>query len=151
MGLNWVQEVLQSRGLGPLPNAHPSIAGLLNVRGQVLPVLKGRDILMVQQDAGKAPHEMPLEEKTAQNRVLLISVNDMSMGLAVDSVIQIGKLDMEKTCLHEDISWDKDATPWNADFLWKLTKAEDGAPIPVLDIPRLADYVAGIGGVIRQR
>jgi chemotaxis signal transduction protein len=150
MGLDWVQEVLQPKGLRPMPNAHPSIAGLLNVRGQILPVLRGRDILMAQ-NAGGTSHEMPLEEEVVQNRVLLIGVNDMSMGLAVDSVIQIGKLDIKKPWLPEDISGDEDATPWNAGFLWKLAGAEDGAPIPVLDVPRLADYVRGIGGVIRQR
>ncbi|MGQ9499438.1 MAG: chemotaxis protein CheW [Dissulfurimicrobium sp.] len=149
IGLDWVQEVLQSKGLRPMPNAHPSIAGLLNVRGQVLPVLRGRDVLMAQ-NIGETSHEMPLEEKSVQNRVLLIGINDMRIGLAVDSVIQIGKLDMEKTWLNEDIPGDKDATPWNVDFLLKLVRAEDGAPIPVLNIPRLVDYVTGISGVIKQ-
>lgn len=149
IGLGWVQEVLQPRGLSPMPNAHPAIAGLLNVRGQVLPVLRGGDMLMVQ-GTDIASHETPFEKKTAQNRVFLISVNDMSMGLMIDSVIQIGKLDMKNALSYEEISEDKDTTPWNADFVWKLAKAEDGDPIPILDIHRLVDYVAGIGGMIRQ-
>ena len=94
----------------------------------------------------------PSDEKTsAQNRVLLIGCNDTKLGLMVDSVIQIGKLDIDNADARDDFPKDEAAAPLNTNFIWKLTRAEDKTPIPVLDIPRLVDYVTGISGMTAQK
>jgi len=45
--LKLIREVVKCRSLSPLPNASPKIAGIINVRGEIIPVLSrwwcGRD------------------------------------------------------------------------------------------------------------
>ena len=142
MGLEWIQEVLQTGGLGIVPNAHPVIAGLLNVRGDVLPVLKGGDILM-----DRAPDRAAPGSHTGragdQKRVVLIGANGLNMGLMVDSVLGIGSLDMGAAD-RQGPREGEDTFPWKTDFVWKVAADNNGAPVPLLDVPRLVDYVTGI-------
>jgi purine-binding chemotaxis protein CheW len=45
-GLAWVREVVRPSMLNKLPNSPDYIAGMINVRGDVIPVFNGADLLM---------------------------------------------------------------------------------------------------------
>ncbi|MGB9712170.1 MAG: chemotaxis protein CheW [Dissulfurimicrobium sp.] len=141
VGLDWVQEVLQPKGLGIMPNAHPVIAGLLNVRGQILPVLKVGEILMKRPMGDLFESMSALEGIDAQNRVLLIGGGEASIGIMVDSVIRIGSLNSIDTKMTNAGGMEP---LWNADFVWGLAEYED-AVLPVLNVQRLVDHIKGLG------
>lgn len=50
-----VHEVLQAQTLTPVPLAHPIVAGLINMRGQIVPVVDLRRVLRLPVRADSAP------------------------------------------------------------------------------------------------
>lgn len=73
-----IQEIRGWSPVSPLPDTDASCLGVLNLRGNVLPVFDARLIL------GK-----PTPEPTAQNVIVVASVNDKPVGMLVDSVSDI--------------------------------------------------------------
>lgn len=70
-----VQEILRPRPLTPLPGAQAWIAGVMNLRGAIVPVLCLHRLL------GSAPAEI-----TEDSRILVTDVTGESVGFQVDAV-----------------------------------------------------------------
>ncbi|WP_341704403.1 chemotaxis protein CheW [Ferrovibrio sp.] len=77
-----IQEIRGWSPVSPLPNTDPSCLGIINLRGNVLPVFDARRIL------GK-----PTPEPTAQNVIVVATVHGKPVGLLVDSVSDIVSVD----------------------------------------------------------
>src|SRR3546814_2604504 len=71
--------------VSPLPDTDPGCLGVLNLRGNVLPVFDARRIL------GK-----PTPEPTPQDVIVVATIHDKPVGLLVDSVSDIVSIDGEK-------------------------------------------------------
>jgi purine-binding chemotaxis protein CheW len=72
-----VVEVLREQIVTPVPLAHPDVAGLLNLRGQVLTAIDARSRLGLAPRAGSSPATLD---------VVVTSCGDESVCLLVDSV-----------------------------------------------------------------
>jgi len=78
-----VLEILRVAGITRVPHAPPVIRGVTNMRGKVLPVVDLRVRL------GSAAAEI-----TQQSRVLVVTSRGRSLGLLVDSVQQVERIDL---------------------------------------------------------
>jgi purine-binding chemotaxis protein CheW len=74
-----VLEVTELRDIAPVPGSAPEILGVHNLRGQVIPVV----------DLGAM---LGLDGGSERQRVVVVEGRDARLGLAVDSVVDVGGL-----------------------------------------------------------
>jgi purine-binding chemotaxis protein CheW len=74
----WVREIFPLHKLTPLPWCPPFVAGIVNVRGRILPVI---DI--------KKLFDLPEKGLTDLNKVLIIHREDLELGILADQVLEI--------------------------------------------------------------
>lgn len=79
-----VREILRLEELTGVPNAPQLVAGVMNLRGHVLPVLDTHALL-----------DLPRSPVTDASRVLIFLLNNRSIGLVVDNVTGLEKLQVE--------------------------------------------------------
>lgn len=72
----FIHKVYLLKDLTPLPGVSPHIIGMINVRGQIVPVLDFRKIF-----------ELSATDNTSNQKVIVISVNDATFGLLADEVL----------------------------------------------------------------
>jgi purine-binding chemotaxis protein CheW len=73
-----VKEVIRTRQITWLPRAPICVKGVINLRGEVIPIIDLRDRLRLQSI-----------EQTAMTRVIVVEVEGQSMGVVVDSASQV--------------------------------------------------------------
>jgi len=90
-----VREIHVMKDITPVPQAPPSIEGIINLRGDVLPIMDLRTRL-----------GLPRIEPTADSRIIEIQADEQRIGLIVDSVSEVaglpGELLEPPTCLTSD-------------------------------------------------
>lgn len=74
----FVQEVHPLRDLTPLPGTPPFVPGIVNVRGQILPVYDLKKLF-----------DLPEPGLTDLHRVLHVRGNDMELGLLADVIVSV--------------------------------------------------------------
>jgi purine-binding chemotaxis protein CheW len=74
-----LQEVLQQSRITPVPQSHPALAGVMNLRGDVLPVL----LVDLWLRLPKLPYD-------PDRPVLVLRRKDLLVGIQVDSVQRVG-------------------------------------------------------------
>ncbi len=79
-----VREILRLEQLTGVPNAPQPVAGVMNLRGHVLPVVDTHVLL-----------GLPHSPVTDASRVLIFLLNNRSIGLVVDDVTGLEKLQVE--------------------------------------------------------
>lgn len=79
----YVIEIINDNSITPVPMIPPYIKGILNLRGQILPVVDIR-LYMGQE---------PLEY-TSNTCIIVLQVDDISLGIIVDSVQQVIDIDL---------------------------------------------------------
>jgi purine-binding chemotaxis protein CheW len=82
-----VKEVIRIREITSLPKAPDFVKGVINLRGDVIPVIDLRE-----------KFAMSLEDYTDMTRVIVVEVDDKSIGMVVDSVshvLRIGRDQIE--------------------------------------------------------
>ena len=77
-----VHEVLRVSEITPVPGAPDFILGIINLRGNVVTVMDARHAF-----------ELPKSEVTAQSRIIVVEVEDFSLGILVDRVAAVVDLD----------------------------------------------------------
>jgi purine-binding chemotaxis protein CheW len=119
-----VREVARWRAPTPVPGAPQAVAGIINQRGEVLPVINLSVLLGL--------HETPAGRST---RYLVAHHDDTSLALLVDSVVD---LVMISTANHEPLP--ATLPPQQARLLQAVTRIE-GKPASLLD---LGEIVAAV-------
>lgn len=115
-----VAQVLRCENLVPLPASPPFIAGLLNLGGEVVPVLDLRSLF------GLDP-----AEPTRRSRVLIAEHNSRKHGLLVDSVQAILALESSSIA-----TVGAGASGPKAELTAGVAKVRDSLVL-ILDLPRL--------------
>lgn len=82
--LGALQSVQGAEGLTPVPCTPPSIAGILNVRGEILSVLALRALLGLPPEAGE------------QGQVILMESRRGRIGVLVDEVVSVERVATER-------------------------------------------------------
>ena len=83
---NRVIEIISTYMIRPLPMVPGYIKGIINLRGIVIPVI---DLRM---RMGKSP-----AEETASSCIIVLEIEDVTIGVLVDAVIQVLDIDLTKT------------------------------------------------------
>jgi len=81
-GINSVREVLKMIKVTPLPRSLDFVEGVINMRGDVIPVIDLRKRF-----------ELPEAERTDESRIIIVEVEEQMVGLIVDSVREVISLD----------------------------------------------------------
>ncbi len=82
--ISQVQEIIRVGNITTVPNSPPYMDGVINLRGRVLPVLNMRKRL-----------NLPVTDITKQSRIVVTEVNDKILGLLVDSVSHVIRVQSE--------------------------------------------------------
>ena len=77
-----IQEIVNRSAITPVPGSPSFILGVLNLRGQIIPII----------DTRLRFHLEPAEV-TAKTRIIVMSLADQSTGMQVDAVSEVVKLD----------------------------------------------------------
>jgi len=80
-----VHEVLKGAGITPVPGAPESILGIINLRGNVVTVIDGRERF-----------NLPMVLTSDASRILMVEVDGQVLGLQVDSVAEVIELSEEE-------------------------------------------------------
>ncbi len=80
-----VQEIIRQMELTRVPKAPDFVDGVINLRGRVIPVLDLRKRF------GLAP-----DANTSETRIIVVDVNDKTVGFKVDAVSEVLRLPSEK-------------------------------------------------------
>ncbi|MEW5785269.1 MAG: chemotaxis protein CheW [Bacillota bacterium] len=79
--INDVREVLKMVRVTPLPRSLEFVEGVINLRGEVIPVIDLRKRF-----------GLPAAERTAGSRIIIVEVGTTMIGLIVDSVTEVIRL-----------------------------------------------------------
>ena len=93
--LGSVREILKVAPVTEVPRARPEVLGILSVRGRITTVLDLRRRL-----------RMPPGEVTKQRRILLVATRDEVIGLLVDRVHQVHRLQEDEIGLAAAVAGD---------------------------------------------
>jgi chemotaxis signal transduction protein len=110
-----VVETAEARGLAPVPGAPSSVAGVCNLRGELLPVF---DLAVV----------LGLERTGTASRLLVVECDRQRAGLVVDEV-------------HDVCPLTGPAQEAESELLAGAV-LDEGALVGVLDVPRLFEQLA---------
>lgn len=109
-----VIEIITNYMIRPLPMVPDYIRGIINLRGQVLPVM---DI--------RLRMNKPFREYTSTTCIIILEINSTLIGIVVDSVLQVQDIDIA------------DASPIPVENRQELTNAmislDDGTVVLLLD------------------
>ena len=115
---NRVIEIISTYMIRPLPMVPGSIKGIINLRGMVIPVI---DLRM---RMGKSP-----AEETASSCIIVLEIEDVTIGVLVDAVIQVLDIDLTKTTtipVHD-----------NQELANSMTSLEDGTVVLFLNCEQM--------------
>ncbi len=79
-----VQEIIRYETLTRVPQSPDYVDGVLNLRGQVIPVVNLRK-----------KFELPERERDRSTRIIVVEVQKRVMGMVVDEVSEVLQVDME--------------------------------------------------------
>ena len=73
-----VQEIIMPQKATVMPKSPVFIEGVINLRGHIIPIIDGRKRF-----------EIPISEKSADTRIIVLELEDHTVGLIVDSVSEV--------------------------------------------------------------
>ncbi len=81
-----VNEIIRLKGITitEVPNTQKYVLGIINLRGEVIPII---DLRM--------KFNMPQKEMDDSNRIIIVNIEDKSIGLMVDSVSEVAHIEQE--------------------------------------------------------
>ncbi len=118
-----VQEIIGIIPIAAIPNSADYLRGVINLRGKVVPVI---DI--------RAKFKIDLRDYDATTVILIIEVNDNSIGFIVDSVSDV--IDIPSDLIHDYCQAD---LKMKSNTIMAIASYNDSL-IQILDIDRLLDH-----------
>jgi len=85
ISINSVREIIRLPDIVRVPRAPHYVEGVVNIRGEILPVINVRKKL-----------GLPEEERSGRNRIVVVDLNGVPTGLIVDAVREVRKIDTEQ-------------------------------------------------------
>lgn len=81
-----IREILRLTPITPVPEAPPTVLGIVNVRGELITVLDMRRVFGV---TGEDPVQRDM-------RIIIASANSIRFGVMVDSVLDVASVELEE-------------------------------------------------------
>ena len=124
--LHEVREIIMVGLITPVPRAPSFIDGVMNLRGEVMPVMDLRERF-----------GLPRQEATSLSRIIITPINGVSTGLVVDSMEEVKSVDERRLEDPPRVT----SVGANA-YIDKVARTESGV-VFILDIQRLLTDVEG--------
>ena len=121
-----VREIIMVTNITPVPRAPSFIEGVLNLRGEVMPVIDLRERF-----------GLPRQKATSLSRIVITPIGGVSTGLVVDSVEEVKSVDLRRLEEPPKVT----SVGANA-FIEKVARTED-AVVFLLNVQRLLTDVEG--------
>jgi purine-binding chemotaxis protein CheW len=121
-----VREIVQMDEVRPIPNAPPSVEGIFNLRGEIIPVI----------NLHKRFHIRKIEfedDEELLTGTIIISINNTKLGMMVDKILRVLPIDVQSIQPPPQI-----LTGIGAEYIQGVISSEEGYLI-ILDIRRLFD------------
>jgi purine-binding chemotaxis protein CheW len=115
-----VQEIIRHMDLTAVPKAPEFVDGVINLRGKVIPVLDLRKRFGLE-----------VTEKTNETRIIVVDINDKTVGFKVDAVSEVLRLSADTVEPPPSIVTDKDS-----DYIKGVGKM-DGRLIILLEVSKI--------------
>lgn len=116
--INLVQSIEKQVNVVPVPNSMKYISGIVNLRGEVIPVMSLKE-------------KFNMEDKSKGDNTVIVNLPDMKIALEVDEVIEIGELQPDKISLMPKL-----AKTENTEYLDRVASIDDKLVI-LLDINKI--------------
>lgn len=116
-----IQEVLRYTEIAPVPGSAHYILGIINLRGNVVTVVDGRQKL-----------QLPDVENVAQSRIIIIEVYNQVLGLLADSVSEVIEIPEDKIEVTQQSSEDYN----NSNYIFGVSQINDKLLI-LMDVEKL--------------
>ena len=127
-----VREIMGLMNITPVPQTPDYVKGVINLRGQVIPVIDLR-----------AKFSMPEGSYDERTCIIVVDVNGLLMGIVVDTVSEV--LDIKTDCIELSPSF---GTKLNTDYIMGMGKIEGAVKI-LLEIDKVltSDELVALEGV----
>ncbi|PID58631.1 hypothetical protein CSB45_03550 [candidate division KSB3 bacterium] len=119
-----VQEILEDASMTPVPTTPNFLHGVINLRGDIVPIVDIREILGFQ-----------LRERTLDNRIMILNAGKTRFGILVDAISEVGRI--EKRVIEQDASMLDIA---DGKFISNIVQYNDGLLV-LLDVDALCAAV----------
>lgn len=116
--INLVQSIEKQVNVVPVPNSMKYISGIVNLRGEVIPVMSLKE-------------KFNMEDKSKGDNTVIVNLPDMKIALEVDEVIEIGELQPDKISLMPKL-----AKTENTEYLDRVASIDNKLVI-LLDINKI--------------
>ncbi len=84
MSAEYVTEIINGHTITPVPLLPSYVKGIINLRGQILPIVDIRTYMGVND-----------EEFTAKTCIVVVNIEGVTLGIIVDSVLQVEDIDLD--------------------------------------------------------
>lgn len=115
-----IQEINRMKEITRVPNAPYYVEGVINLRGKVIPVVSLRK-----------KFGLPEEEDTSKQRIMIMDIQGVTIGLIVDSVSEVLRISTDIVEPPPSMTYSV-----SSEFIWGIAKLEDRLII-LLDMDRL--------------
>ena len=133
--LNMVREFAPLRSLTRVPLGPAAVLGLLNLRGEILPLLDIRDVLGMETQITSAPGDAPGDDSTDANRslmeVVVVEHGEQRIAIWVEQVLDVFSADSTRCNPTSKGELLRGAVPYGEGML------------AVLNLPAILDELAG--------
>ena len=116
--INLVQSIEKQVNVVPVPNSMKYISGIVNLRGEVIPVMSHKE-------------KFNMEDQSKGDNTVIVNLPDMKIALEVDEVIEIGELQPDKISLMPKL-----AKTENTEYLDRVASIDNKLVI-LLDINKI--------------
>lgn len=116
--INLVQSIEKQVNVVPVPNSMKYISGIVNLRGEVIPVMSLKE-------------KFNMEDQFKGDNTVIVNLPDMKIALEVDEVIEIGELQPDKISLMPKLSKTE-----NTEYLDRVASIDNKLVI-LLDINKI--------------
>lgn len=116
--INLVQSIEKQVNVVPVPNSMKYISGIVNLRGEVIPVMSLKE-------------KFNMEDQFKGDNTVIVNLPDMKIALEVDEVIEIGELQPDKISLMPKL-----AKTENTEYLDRVASIDNKLVI-LLDINKI--------------
>lgn len=119
INIQYVDNIVRMQHITRVPNVQEYLKGVINLRGEVIPVMSIR-----------VKMELPVDEYTRTTRIIILKLEQQgSMGVIVDEVKEVVTLENSQI---EKVAYDSKEEKSN--FIYAIGKYEDGGLISLLDL-----------------
>jgi purine-binding chemotaxis protein CheW len=121
-----VREIIRMQTVTRVPGAPPFVEGIINLRGQVIPVVDLRKRL-----------ELDVSEQTADSRIVWVTINNQDVGVIVDAVTEVLRIPVSSIEPPSSM-----VSSVESDYLRGIAKLEDRLII-LLDMGKVLAMIDG--------